>query len=147
MKGMDLSQQLYEKFGRRMIREHFPDYEGRIAVGLVGDGSDCFGFDDAISRDHDWGPGFCLWLMADDFEAVGGDLMARYESLPKKIYGFERTISPFGGSRLGVFEIGAFYERFIGRSEAPKKVEQWLNIPDEYLANCTNGRVFHDPLG
>jgi hypothetical protein len=147
MRGLQLSEEYYRAMGAEMIEKQFPDYKDRIAVGLAGLGSECFGFDDEQSRDHDWGPGFCLWLVADDFEAIGGDLMARYENLPKQISGFERATSPFGGGRLGSFECGAFYRRFIGCSEAPATLEQWLSIPDENLSCCTNGKIFSDPLG
>ena len=52
----------YRSIGHPMIRERFADCEDRLAVGLVGPGSECFGFDDELSHDHDWGPAFCLWL-------------------------------------------------------------------------------------
>ena len=66
MTAVERARKLYEEFGAPMIRERFPDYEGRFAVGLAGEGSECFGWDDAISRDHDYGPGFCLWLTEED---------------------------------------------------------------------------------
>ena len=50
--GLELCRRYYEKYGKTMIAEKFSAYEGRIAVGLVGKGSDCFGFDDAQSMDH-----------------------------------------------------------------------------------------------
>ena len=62
MKGLELSKRYYEEYGQAMIQRHFRQYEERIAAGLVGMGSECFGFDDEISRDHDWGPAFCIWL-------------------------------------------------------------------------------------
>ena len=58
MKGLDEARRFYAERGQAMIRERFPDYEGRIAVGLAGRGSQCFGFDDALSRDHDFEQGF-----------------------------------------------------------------------------------------
>ena len=70
MKGLELSRAYYEAWGAPMIREKFPEYEDRIAVGLVGPGSECFGYDDAISMDHDFEAGFCLWLTKEDEEIV-----------------------------------------------------------------------------
>ena len=43
-----------------MIHNNFSEYEDKIAVGFVGEGSERFGFDDVYSRDHDFGPGFCM---------------------------------------------------------------------------------------
>ena len=36
------SRNFYHKQIEPMIKEKFPTYENRIAVGLVGEGSDCF---------------------------------------------------------------------------------------------------------
>ena len=49
-------------YGEPMIHEKFSDYENKIAVGLVGEGSERFGFDDKYSRDHDFGAGFVCGL-------------------------------------------------------------------------------------
>ena len=74
MKGLDLAEAYYREFGEPMIARKFPDFVDRIATGLVGPGSECFGFDDTLSRDHDWGPAFCMWLSNDDFDAIGRPL-------------------------------------------------------------------------
>ena len=57
---IDNSRRFYDKHVEPMIRSKFREYESRIAVGLAGEGSDCFGYDDFISRDHDFGTGVCL---------------------------------------------------------------------------------------
>ena len=67
MKGLELSKKYYEEYGRAMILETAPQLADRFAAGLAGDGSQCFGFDDEISRDHDFAPGFCIWLADEDF--------------------------------------------------------------------------------
>lgn len=147
MKGLVLSEEYYRKFGTKMIAEKFPQYKGRIAVGLVGDGSECYGFDDEISRDHDWGPGFCLWLTKTDYQKIGRQLQAAYDELPKEFLGFRRLETEQGKGRVGVFEIGEFYRRFLGRSHAPKSIDAWLYLRAEAASPCTNGKVFSDPLG
>ena len=62
MKGLDIAYRYYKEYGEEMIRSLFSEHEDRIAVGLVGEGSECLGFDDELSHDHDFEPGFCLWI-------------------------------------------------------------------------------------
>ncbi len=148
MKGLELSEKYYQAYGEPMIREKFPELSKRIAAGLVGDGSDCFGFDDEISRDHDWGPGFCLWLTAEDFCGIGPALADEMSKLPQTFSGYgPRICSQWGNGRVGIFEINAFYGKFIGSKSVPTDLEEWLLIPESSLAACTNGRVFRDPWG
>ena len=81
MKGLLLSREYYDQLGAPMLRREFDGLVDRIAVGFAGPGSECFGFDDEISRDHDWGPAFCMWLTADDYKNYGRDLQKAYEGL------------------------------------------------------------------
>ena len=49
--------------------------------------------------------------------------------------------------RTGVIEIKAFYSAHTGFDQVPVSPMEWLRIPEQALATCTNGRVFSDPLG
>ena len=71
MRGIEEAKKLYEEKGKGMIHSLFPEYEGQIAVGLAGHGSECFSFDDDISRDHDFESGFCLWVTDEDDVLIG----------------------------------------------------------------------------
>lgn len=148
IQGLDLCARYFQTVGAPMLVERFPGYVDRIAAGLVGDGSDCFGFDDTTSRDHDWGPGFCLWLTQEDHAKIGEVLAAALTELPAEFEGFgARETSAWGQGRIGVFETGGFYRRFIGFAQPPEELNHWRLIPESHLAAATNGQVFHDPLG
>ena len=62
MKGLELAKKYYLECGAPMIKEQFGKYEHLIAVGLIGSGSECLGYDDDISTDHDFEPAFCIFL-------------------------------------------------------------------------------------
>lgn len=148
MQGLELSRRYYEEYGLPMIKEQFAEYENRIAVGLAGMGSDCFGFDDEISRDHDFGAGFCLWLTDEDNELFGFELARAYSRLPKEFLGFEKGKSNYyANSRYGVKTISDFYLPLTGKKGAPETVWEWLNIPEHSLAAAVNGSIFRDNLG
>lgn len=144
MKGLDAAKKLYLEKGADMIRERFPEYGERIAVGLAGSGSQCFGFDDDISRDHDFESGFCLWLTDADDEKIGVALAREY----RKLVGARTSqSSALGSPGTGVMRIGDFYLRFIGSPAAPETWQQWLYLPSYSLAQAVNGEVFFDGLG
>ena len=148
MKGLELSKKFYETYGRPMLEEAFSDYAARIAVGLVGNGSECFGFDDAISTDHDFEPGFCLWLTEEDAAEIGNSLVVAYNRLPKEFLGFSLQQKGKGSApKHGVFTIKEFYRSHIGLSGAPSNWEEWFYLPEYALATAVNGQVFRDDLG
>ena len=143
--GLSICRAYYEKYGKTMIAEKFPDYESRIAVGLVGKGSDCFGFDDEISRDHDWGPGFCMWLTDQDYDKIGEKLQEAYSQLPAEFEGFHRAPDLNSKSRRGAMRISDFYRSLLG-TDCYEKID-WRQVQDHNLAEAVNGCVFRDDLG
>ena len=146
MKGLEEARKFYEEAGAEMISRNFGDFENRIAVGLVGHGSECFGFDDEVSKDHDFETGFCLWLTKDDEEKIGFRLMRAYDKLVKSVNG-ERADRVVENGFQGVFVTGDFYRRYTGCDGAPKTWQDWLYTNSAYFAEATNGEVFRDDLG
>lgn len=150
MKGLELSRRYFEEYGRPMLEEQFPALLPYIAAGLAGSGSECLGFDDAVSEDHDFGPGFCLWLPGE--EVIGrGDafrLERAYASLPREFSGYQRPlIAPTGGLRTGVIRYADFFLDKTGSPDGALTHEQWLRLPMPSLGEAVNGRVFTDPYG
>lgn len=156
----------YEEYGKQLIEEKYAEYADRIAVGLVGEGSDCFEYDDSISMDHDYGIGFCMWLTDEDYDEIGAALQADYLALTEQ---YEKE-SPFAGGaaklyvdkRRGVMRISSFYRKyagdelyelitkgdgFAGLSSMADRKQLLLEIPTKNLAAATNGRVFKDVSG
>lgn len=145
--GLELSRRFYEECGAPMIRERFPEYEDRIAVGLVGEGSECYGYDDLSSMDHDFGPGFCMWLDDETFDKIGIELQSAYEELPVCFLDTVRLTMHEATQRTGVFRIKDFYKNLIGLERAPQTENEWLFVNDEQLSKATNGEVYRDDKG
>ncbi|MCR4739200.1 MAG: DUF4125 family protein [Lachnospiraceae bacterium] len=144
-KGLDICRKYYETFGKKMIEEKFPEYADKIAVGLVGEGSDCYGYDDEISRDHDFGPSFCLWVTEETFKEIGEQLKEAYEALPAEIDGITRSRTVNGRARRGVCTIKEFYTRLLG-TDRYEDID-WRNVSDTALSASVNGEVFRDDEG
>lgn len=145
MKGLALSRKYYETYGKPMLEEKFHTYLPKIAVGLVGKGSDCMGFDDTLSQDHDWGPDFCIWVTDETYEEIGENLKEAYESLPKEFMGYTRKTTSYGKNRRGVMRISDFYTNLLGT--AVYEDIDWKEVKDYALAAAVSGEVFTDPEG
>ncbi len=148
VRGLDICRKYYEEVGAPMIHEKFPKYETRISVGLVGEGSDCFGFDDELSKDHDWGPGFCMWLDDVTYDAIGQELQEAYDALPTEFMGYRRMTTRQAQGRLGVLRVKDFYSSLLHmRNGIPRNEEEWLAVDEADLAAATNGAIFRDDDG
>ena len=139
----------YENKVAGMIHEKFSEYEGRIAVGIAGEGSDCFGYDDFMSRDHDFGTGVCLWLTDEDMELFGERLAEEYDRLA---YGNGNAgLSARLRERRGVMRIRDYYSIILNidcdTDNCAISNEQWQKLDHACLATAVNGEVFRDDLG
>ncbi len=150
MKGIELSKRFYFEYGAPMIRDHFPELEGIIAVGLVGSGSECFGYDDFISQDHDFEPAFCMFVPDEDMidSRTAFALERAYSRLPNEFMGYKRSaVSPVGGSRHGLIRTSEFFMNKVGSRDGRLELKDWFFIPEQSLAEAVGGRVFRDDLG
>ena len=150
MKGLELAKQYYEAYGKEMLQEQFPQVMPFLAIGLAGSGSECYGYDDATSRDHDFEPGFCIFLPGEELlDRRAAFLLERaYAKLPKEFEGVRRSaLSPVGGARHGVMRTEEFFRATVGMEGGRLSTERWLTLSEQSLAEATNGAVFLDHFG
>lgn len=150
MKGLELAQQYYAQYGKEMLQTQFPEIMPLLAIGLAGSGSECYGYDDETSRDHDFEPAFCIFLPGEDVvdRQTAFRLERAYAKLPKEFMGFQRSpLSPVGGSRHGVIRMADFFAAKTGSTDGDLSLEAWFSLPEFGLLEATNGVVFEDPYG
>ena len=150
MKGLEIARAYYEQYGEPMLRERFPGLMPFVAAGLAGSGSECWGFDDEISRDHDFEPGFCLFLPGEDVvdRRTAFELERAYAALPKEFMGLRRSlVAPVGGPRHGVLRTAEFMTDKVGKADGNLSLMEWLYMPEFSLAEAVNGEIFMDGYG
>lgn len=150
MNGLELSRAFYEEYGLPMLRERFPELLPLLAIGLMGSGSECFGFDDETSQDHDFEPGFCIFLPGEDVvdRRSAFQLERAYAKLPAAYAGFARPmLLPVGGARRGVLRADEFFTEKVGAPDGVLTLRRWLTVPEQALAEATNGELWLDGPG
>jgi tetratricopeptide repeat protein len=148
IKGLELSKRYFYDIVLPEFEKHLSDILPLCAFGLVGEGSECYAYDDKISQDHDFGPSVCIWLEKDDYLKYEDKINEVLKTLPKAYLGFqELKESEWGSDRRGLLNIEDFYFKFLGSSKVPRTIAEWQKIPETALATATNGEIFLDNLG
>lgn len=144
--GLSLSRDYFSSVAMPRLKESFPDLFPRLAAGLAGNGSECFGFDDESSRDHDWGIDFFLWVQEADRSRIPELIQWKNTLMTFNPPAYRRVQSQYGAS-VTVTTCGDFFKQLIGVSDIPDDILQWFRIPESNLAMCVNGEVFMDNAG
>ena len=156
VQGVELSRRFYAEIVAPWLGREFPQL--RHAAALIGSGSEVLGFDDEMSRDHDFGVRVQLYLTEDDFQAVGEALIRRFApSAPQSFLGTPsggpvtwRKAAVLGDERHGL-EIWtpkrALRYWLAIDADAPLTGRAWLGLAEQRLLSLTAGAVFHDDSG
>lgn len=150
MKGLELSKEYYEAYGKKMLETDFADCMPYISVGLLGSGSEVLGFDDDVSEDHDFEPGFCIFLPEENVidRKRAFEMERAYAKLPSEFKGYTKLkVAPAGGARHGVVRLSDFLYEKLGSANGTLDTYAWLKIPTNYLCEVTKGEIFYDGDG
>jgi hypothetical protein len=126
----------------------FPHLAGRIAAGRIS-GSDVLGGDDEISRDHDWGPQFDLFLSGDDYAALGERLSrAMNEAAPNPWKGYR--LAGAGDQSVQVASIPEWFHKHLKLARLPLAAADWPAtgaVSESELYFLRHGEVWVDGTG
>jgi hypothetical protein len=136
MKGLEVAKGFYTEWGKDYLEKSFPDLIKRVAIGRVF-GSDVIGADDEISRDHNWGPQFTIFLSAEDYAEQGEKLsVVMNAEAPNPWKGFR--LDGAGDKSVEVESIPNWIETWLGFSEKPSRNEDWNIIVKERIDGGIN---------
>lgn len=160
MQGIELSRHFYGDIVAPWLDKAAPGL--RYSAGLLGYGSELLGFDDAVSRDHNWGPRIHIVLGQEDFDRHARRLVAEFSSMAPPHYRGEpigwrsRPHPPANGPEAaGAVEHGVEFQTLEAKLEGHFAIRsldglnalQWLGFAEQKLLAFTAGAVFHDDDG
>jgi len=153
MNGIELSRRFFMEAGLPLLRRHFPDLAERAAAGLVaggfesGCGSEIGGFDDEISRDHNWGPRFFLFLSEADKRKQGEAVQGLLEAeLPDTFAGFRSSATTLPKRKAYIVTPEENLRAVLGLDGPPASNEDWIHLPEIRLFEYMSGTIFYEPV-
>jgi hypothetical protein len=137
--GIELSRRFYEKVVRPILNASFRGLPHSAA--LLGRGSEVLGFDDEMSRDHNWEPRVLLFLRNEDHARHGAALTETLRrELPER---FHDQPTDYGIYTLRGYVLEQLDFDIDGEIEA----RDWLTFAEQRLGMLTAGAVYHDDVG
>jgi hypothetical protein len=146
VKGLIIAREFFTSWGDPYMKSYFPDLAGRIAAGRIL-GSDVLGGDDEISRDHDWGPQFDLFLSADDYARFGEKLSdAMNAAAPNPWNGYR--LAGAGDKSVRVESVPGWFRKYLQMERLPATPADWPPFPFEStLYFLRHSEIWTDPTG
>lgn len=117
----------FEKEVRPLLEETLPEILNIASIGICGVGSDALGYDDELSKDHDYEIKLIIWLDEKNYEIYKRRLYDLFKTLKNRVY-IEHTIE--------------FYKKYTGLSSPPSALSTWALLPQDVLRIVTSGEIF-----
>lgn len=157
MQGIELSRRFYFEVVQPWLLTAASTL--RYSAALIGYGSELLGFDDEMSRDHNWGPRIHLYVSRADFAQHAHRLVGEFSAIAPRQFlgepiGWRARPHPAasGAEAAGAMDHGLEVHTLEGRLKAALALNsvvdigplQWLGFAEQKLLSFTAGAVFHD---
>ncbi|KFL25865.1 hypothetical protein JP74_16580 [Devosia sp. 17-2-E-8] len=157
MQGIELSRRFYDDVVGPWLNQAAPGL--RYSAALLAYGSELLGFDDELSRDHNWGPRVRIYVSRKDFDTHARRLVEEFKAaVPAQFLGEpagwrNRPHPPANGAEAaGSYDHGLEVHTLEGQLESALGISsvgeltplKWLSLAEQRLLSFTAGAVFHD---
>ncbi len=148
--GLEMAKSYFEEWGLPLLRRDFNPIVDRVAAGIWR-GSQIFGADDSLSRDHGWGAMFTLILTEPDFKSTAEALS---QSLKKNAPPEWKGVPTAPESSIILTSTDQYFLNQVGFITPPHEPSRWLEdfhfrfgTRETELYLIRHGHLFYDPLG
>ena len=139
LSGRELSRRFYQEQVRPVLHIGFPGFP--YSAALLGPGSEVLGFDDEMSKDHNWEPRVLIFLQDADWARYGEAVeRSLREKLPDRFAGHP---THFSVSTMRAY----LHEHLDLEVDGGIEARDWLTLPEQRLRMVTAGAVYHDEVG
>jgi hypothetical protein len=146
--GQEISVQFIHQVVWPSLQGEFPGEASRMAVAVIGTGSDVAGLDDEVSRDHHWGPRANVMILPEDAESLLPRVRdALHRILPDTYDGYPVVMDTTIMTGVCCTAIDHFFRYFLGTDELPQTDADWLALCEVDLRHATAGVVVVDVPG
>ncbi|MBS13759.1 MAG: hypothetical protein CME19_19450 [Gemmatimonadetes bacterium] len=143
-----ISRAFFEEVVQSILETELPEVAQVAACGVFGYGSECFGMDDEVSRDHHFGLRIDVLLPDEVHRSASSTVIETVGTqLPSSFRGYDLREGHVAGAGLAPESLEAFLTRTIGLTRGPETNVEWLKMPEEDIVHVTNGEVWYDPSG
>jgi len=145
--GIGLSRAYFLEVVRPILAARFPGLA--YSAGRLGAGSDVFGLDDAVSRDHDWGLRLSVFVPGDRVDHVDRELeRALPQSFADLPVRFAFTGETEQRHRVDVASLPDLLRARLGFDpRAGASARDWLSLSGQAALEIVAGPVFADASG
>jgi hypothetical protein len=146
--GIEISTDFINAIVLPVLKKELPADYSRLAVAIIGTGSETLGLDDEISRDHHWGPrANVMYLRADEARLDKRIQTILQTKLPKKYLQYEVHADLKSWISVCSTSVENFIETILGVPGLPTRDLDWLQLCEMDLLHVTGGKVVSDGPG
>lgn len=141
MKGIEIKEAFFNNH-LDLFEELFKEDIHKIAFGFIGEGSENYGFDDEVSKDHDFDEGFCIWIPDNLYDEYGFSASRLYHNIKKEYSKNNSKSTYYNKHKDGVFSFSEFFTFILG-----SKMDSdfaYLYTPEYLLSILSHGKIFKD---
>lgn len=147
MTGIDLSRSFFGDQIFPLLQDNFPGMLPGLSAAILGDGSEVLGFDDLISRDHNYCPRVTILITDDRYAGAGEEVETKLRQMaPGEYLGFPLLATEFR-TAIEVAPMRAYFLDHLGTDGFPSTGPEWLRLEEQKLLEMTSGAIFFDPNG